>query len=192
MSAAIEFDVQLDTSIIEAIVRSITNAGRTLEKPLAQAGVYMHGSINRNFKAQGRPTSWKGLSKRTLAQRRRGRGVGTAQILQDTGILRASVSSRTARGSVWQLKHDSIKVGTNVAYAGTHQHGRKAIPNVKQRVRQHQRKLNSGETTTVRAHERTVTLPPVPARPFLVFQVPEDVDAITELFSRHFFDEVAD
>lgn len=62
-----------------------------------------------NFSAQGRP-AWLGLAPSTL--KRRG---GDAQILQDKGHLKGSVSSVYGR--------DFAQVGTNLAYAAIHQFG---------------------------------------------------------------------
>lgn len=95
----------------------------SLRVPLERAGVYMHGSVDRNFREQGRPVRWRPLSEATIRQRRRGAGVGAPRILQDNGILRASVTSKTGRGSVYRLSDARLEFGTNLAYANTHQRG---------------------------------------------------------------------
>lgn len=73
------------------------------------AGVYMLGSIEKNFRAQGRPEKWVGLSEATKNRRRKGRGKGGAKILIDTARLKNSHSMR--------LTSEGVEVGTNVVYA---------------------------------------------------------------------------
>lgn len=90
-------------------VKQLETDVRRTERPMRAAGVYMLGSIERNFKAQGRPEKWTALSESTLARRRKGRGKGKAQILIDTARLKNSVSMR--------LTGDGVEVGTNVVYA---------------------------------------------------------------------------
>ena len=90
-------------------VRKLEKDVRDTERPLKAAGVYMLGSIERNFQAQGRPEKWTALNESTLARRRKGRGKGKAQILIDTARLKNSMSMR--------LTGDGVEVGTNVIYA---------------------------------------------------------------------------
>lgn len=128
--------------ILSNDVSRIVNDSTALER----AGVYMHGSINRNFIAQGRPNRWRPLAPSTVARRRRGRGRGGPQILLDRGILRASITSRNRRGSIWRLRSNMLELGTNIEYASIQQHG-----SPRRRI---------------------------PSRPFVLFQEPEDGDAI--------------
>ena len=83
---------------------------RRVERPLKSAGAYMLGSIERNFRAQGRPAKWKGLAPATLRRRRRGRGRGGPQILIDTARLKNSMSFRL-------VTTPGVEIGTNVRYA---------------------------------------------------------------------------
>ena len=50
-------------------LREIADDAKHLKRPLKSAGVYMLGSIERNFQEQGRPVKWTALSFRTLAAR---------------------------------------------------------------------------------------------------------------------------
>lgn len=84
-----------------------------LDKPLRASGVYMLGSIERNFKAQGRPQKWQSLAPSTLAQRRKGKGKGGAQILIDTARLKNSTTSAGAMN----VTSSAMTIGTNVIYA---------------------------------------------------------------------------
>lgn len=134
-------------------------AANNLEKPIRAAGVYMLGSIERNFRAQGRPEKWKSLSSATLAARRRGRdnegGKRKAQILIDTARMKNSVTT----GDALKVTGGGFSIGTNVIYAPRQHFG---YPG------------GSG-----RGRSKT------PARPFLLFQT-EDADAIGKIFNRHF------
>lgn len=138
--------------VLKRVNRLSNNISRDIERPLKASGVYMVGSIQRNFQAQGRPTKWKPLSAKTLARRRKGRGKGKGQILIDRGRLKNSHSMR--------LVKDGVQVGTNVVYA----------------PRQH---FGYSSSKKGRGHAKT------PARPFVMFQAPEDFDAIGRIFTRH-------
>jgi len=68
-----------------------------------------------NFAAQGRP-AWVPLSAATVrARRKRNQGSSTLKILQDRGLLAASISTRHTS--------DYALIGAGMAYAGTHQYG---------------------------------------------------------------------
>ena len=88
-----------------------------LAVPLRAAGVYMLGSIEKNFKAQGRPGHWPALAPSTLARRRRGTGKGGAKILVDSGRLKNSVTGPSAIAT----SGSTMRIGTNVIY-GPRQH----------------------------------------------------------------------
>lgn len=101
---------------IEAVLNrfaQLAAAVNDLDKPLRASGVYMLGSIERNFKAQGRPQKWQALAPSTLAQRRKGKGKGGAQILIDTARLKNSTTSASAMN----VTSSGMTIGTNVIYA---------------------------------------------------------------------------
>ena len=108
MSAAIKGIEQVLNRflIIEESVKNLAPAMRA-------SGVYMLGSVERNFKAQGRPQKWQALAPSTLAQRRKGKGKGGAQILIDTARMKNSVTSANAMN----LTSSGFSIGTNVIYA---------------------------------------------------------------------------
>lgn len=60
---------------------------------LKTGATYLFGSVQRNFRAQGRPKKWKGLSSLTLFIRahRVGPKNEQARILEDTGRLKGSI-----------------------------------------------------------------------------------------------------
>lgn len=115
-------------------------AFNNMEKPLKASGVYMLGSIERTFKAQGRPKKWQKLAKSTLAQRRKGKGKGGAQILVNEGLLKGSVTTQDAM----KTTSNSMNIGTNKVQAARMHFGYPGGPG--------------------RGHSKT------PARPFLIFQ----------------------
>jgi len=83
--------------------------------------------------------------------------------LIDTAILRNSI--HVTPGSA------SVRVGTPVQYAGTHQFGAKrgSFGMVSVMVKRHMRRAKKGKEYAVREHARRLALPwgDVPARPFL-------------------------
>lgn len=141
-------------------IHQLQSDTRNTERAMAAAGAYMLGSIEKNFRAQGRPAKWQGLAAATLATRARrnsrrrkaNRQSGSPQILIDTARLKNSIAFKVIGGGV------GVEVGTNVKYAKRHQFG-----------------YPGGEG---RGRSRT------PARPFLLIQK-EDVDFIGGLFKKH-------
>ncbi len=99
-------------------VKKLATDTKHVERPLRAAGVLMLGSIEKNFKAQGRPTKWKALEETTLAGRRKGKGKGSSQILIDTARLKNSHSMKVFT--------DGVAVGTNVIYGPRQHFGYKA------------------------------------------------------------------
>ncbi|MDQ3132130.1 MAG: phage virion morphogenesis protein [Acidobacteriota bacterium] len=86
-------------------VKRLKNAVKQTERPLRVSAVYMLGSIDKNFAAEGRAEKWKGLADSTKARRRGKRH----KILTDTARLRRSHSYRISSGGA--------EIGTNVIYA---------------------------------------------------------------------------
>lgn len=135
MSAAIKGIEQVLNRFLE-----IESAAKNLEPAMRASGVYMLGSIERNFQAQGRPDKWESLADSTLAARRSGKGKGSAQILVDDGLLKASVTSAESV----ETTGDSMIISTNKVQAARMHFG-----------------YEGGEG---RGQSET------PARPFLLFQ----------------------
>lgn len=152
-------------------IHQLKSDTRHTERAMGEAGAYMLGSIEDNFRAQGRPAKWQALAASTLAARRgvkrdkagrtrdrSGRyakkgGGGSAQILIDMARLKNSIAFKVIGGGV------GVEIGTNVKY-GARQHF--GYPG------------GSG-----RGHSRT------PARAFLMFQQ-QDLDYIGgTIFRRH-------
>ena len=83
----------------------------------------MSGSINKNFKQQGRPSAWQPLKPATIARRRMG-GKG-AKILLDTGRLRASATRfhEGAPNTTTKIERQFAVFGSTLEYAATHHFG---------------------------------------------------------------------
>jgi phage virion morphogenesis protein len=99
-------------SIINRVGKLATHA-RRIEKPLKAAGVYMVGSIEKNFQVEGRPDKWQSLADSTKA-RRRGKN---PKILTNTGRLR--------RSHAYKLTTEGVSVGTNAVQAARQHFGYK-------------------------------------------------------------------
>lgn len=90
-------------------VREMRQNVQDADKALRAASVYVLGSVEKTFRAQGRPKAWTALAPATLAKRRKGRGRGGPQILIDRARLKNSISYR--------LTGAGAEIGTNVIYA---------------------------------------------------------------------------
>lgn len=93
-------------------------------RPLWQAvGMYVQRqTIKERFDKEQSPEGqkWKPLAPATLKQRSAKHKTGHARILQDTGELRRSIT--------YEAEPNSVRVGTSLKYARTHQFGRGNIP----------------------------------------------------------------
>ena len=87
---------------------------RRPERAMKTIGTYMLSSIEKNFKAGGRPNRWTGLSSATIAGRRN-KKKSSIKILVDTARLKNSM----------QFKADAaqVEIGTNVIYGPRHHFG---------------------------------------------------------------------
>lgn len=100
---------------IQGLGRLITRIGqmatdtRHVERPLKAAGVYMLGSVEKNFQQQGRPKKWSPLKPSTLGSRRKGRGRGGAKILIDTAKMKNQIA--------FKVHSEGVEVGLNAIQA---------------------------------------------------------------------------
>lgn len=111
MTARIEIKIGVAAAKL-AEAQKLLADGRSMFRQIAQA---LEAETERNFEAQGRP-SWVPLKATTIAARnKRNNGGSVLRILQDRGILAASIS--TDYGA------DFAQVGANTPYAAIHQLG---------------------------------------------------------------------
>lgn len=123
--------MKLDVNTRGVVSRLAKYINRTedLRPALKLAGLYMMKSIDENFRAEGRPAKWKKLARSTIEARREGPGRGRPMVLQDTGVLRASVTAPGGKGKgaglgIWKLSKAQLIIGTRVEYAAKHQEGK--------------------------------------------------------------------
>jgi len=147
------------------VIRALRELASSLEDRrelmVSLAGI-MHGAVEANFAAQGRPR-WAPLHEGTIAGRRKTKH-WPGQILQRSGQLAASVTPYS--------DNDQAVVGTNKAYAAIQHFGGTTSPHV---IRpKFARALAFGGVVV-----RQVNHPgsKIPARPFLTL-TPEDGDEL--------------
>lgn len=157
-----------------------------LNPMLMKIGVYQVGSIDKNFRAGGRPRKWKDLAPLTKALRRKGRGGGHFAILQDKGRLRGSISAKVYAVST----RNEARIGTNLAkapllhFGGMSKGSKIKIPQHRRRITQAWGKPIQPKTITVRSYIMKIGPKRVPAREFVMFQR-EDITAIESLGLKH-------
>ena len=171
-------DIQFKVNLrqFNRIGKMTVNLGKYVTKPvkaLKQIGLYMLGSIEKNFEAEGRPIRWIPLSPMTIAGRRKGKSPYGIKILSDTGNLRNSINLNVREDG------SGVAIGTNVKYAPAHQFGSnvpKHITIVKRA--KSLRMLRAGKTK--KARKMVAPFFKIPKRPFLMFQN-EDVESIRSI-----------
>ena len=119
------------------------------------------------------------MSKHTVAGRLKGR----KRILQDKGLLRQSVISRSGPGNIRKFTRDSLKMGTRQKTAVWHQRGTKPYTIVPK-----SKKALSFMTTSGRVFAKKVNHPGLAARPFLMIQT-QDEEAMTKVTLAHMAEE---
>lgn len=100
-------NIDLDSALVNEKLEKIAQKQGNWTQELYDSGVYMLRSMDLNFAMQGRPTRW---NPSLAAQKRQG------MTLVDTGRLRRSVTSIVSGDTRWNLKKDSLSIGTNVPY----------------------------------------------------------------------------
>jgi phage gpG-like protein len=89
-------------------------AGAGMGRVNYKVSVWLDRWVQRNFRSEGgKVGGWLELAEATIARRTKGRGKGSAKILQDTGRLRASFSPFHTRRSAG--------IGSDIKYAKIHE-----------------------------------------------------------------------
>ncbi|MBA7540532.1 hypothetical protein ES705_32831 [subsurface metagenome] len=111
--ALISYEIKHDEKV-KALLKKAGKKAKDLRVPLKRSGILMLRSIDKNFRAEGRPKKWAPLSPMTIAMRRKkGRG---AKILQDTGKGKGSITYKV-------VSKQKVQIGTNLDYMRKHQEG---------------------------------------------------------------------
>jgi len=179
MTNGISINYQIvDDKKVVALLKKAGEKAKDLRIPLKRCGILMLSSIDKNFRAEGRPNRWAPLSPMTIAMRRK-KGKG-AKILQDTGMGKGSI--------VYEVVSDQkVQIGTRRDYMRIHQEGgsikipARDIYPVKARAL-HWVDPGTGEdvfSMHVHQDERTAK---IPQRKFLLFQE-EDKTNIVRIFN---------
>lgn len=125
---------------------------------LKEIGLYMLGSIGRNFQEGGRPAAWE-VSKRATAQ--------AGKTLVDTSRLKNSLTMKVEG-------EKTLKLGTGIKYAAIHNFGGTIDKNVT--IKEHWRTISKAfgkaipeRSRIIKSHSRHMKLT-MPKREFLLFQ----------------------
>lgn len=125
MAVALEFAGlrELDTW---AKAQSMALDGADFGPVLLDCADAIRADALKNFQTHAAPdaTAWPALSALSIRTRRK----GSAEPLQDRGLLMASVTTRGGQGSFQQITTRSLEIGSNLIYAIVHQEGRTIKP----------------------------------------------------------------
>jgi len=148
-------------------LESLTTAMGNMSSVMESIGDTLVNNVQACFMDQSEPwgTGWKPLAASTKARRRKGKGGGSDRILRDTGHLMNGISYTAGK--------DSVIIGPNVPYAGTHQFGaaKGSFGTFAVRIAEHMRRVAGKKRKKIKvsAYVRRVKVPwgTVPARPFM-------------------------
>jgi len=131
------------------------------QQALREIGLYLLGSIAKNFRAGGRPVRWK-PSVRVMKH-------GGQTLVKSAGLKNSIVM---------QVSGKTLKIGTNKKYARIHQEGGRINKNVT--IGKHYRTISKVYGRSIKpkrieisAHDRKMNFT-MPARPYLLIQDPSD------------------
>jgi len=175
--ALISYEIKNDEKV-KALLKKAGNKAKDLRIPLKRCGILMLSSIDKNFRAEGRPKKWAPLSPMTIAMRRKeGKG---AKILQDTGHGKGSIVYKV-------VSNQKVQIGTNLGYMKIHQEGgsikipARDIYPVKAKALHW---VSDGKDVfAMHVHQKARTAK-IPQRKFLLFQK-EDKTNIVKVFTEY-------
>lgn len=122
--------ISLNTKDVKRSLAKIDKAANRLKRDkkvlFLKWSIFGFKDIIKHFKDQASPKGrWKPLSASTIRMRRKGKGKGSARILQDTGSLRNSVMPGIG---LKDLQRNRLILYTNIPYAKKHDEGFGSIP----------------------------------------------------------------
>lgn len=157
----------IDASGEQKTFSQLKKSARVLRPALLDIGDVLEASVDQNFKAEGRPIKWKKLKPATIKARRQ----SGPQILNKTGELSLSVVSK--------VKGNTVEIGSPLEYARIHNQGGTINHpgGTKYKV------IGKGKAAFLKKEATDfdgITKPhkiKIPARPFLLFQKEDIVEA---------------
>ncbi|MCL2524611.1 MAG: phage virion morphogenesis protein [Betaproteobacteria bacterium] len=178
MSFTVEVDSGKVGHWLDEILAVMTNA-TPMMRAIASDLEY---ETEQNFQSQGRPR-WLPLHASTEAARlKKGKGRSVLMILQDSGILAASLST--------DYGPDFVQIGSNVPYAAIHQFGGTTRPHV---IRPKDKKAlafgSKGKETVVKQVNHPGSK--IPARPFMLFTGPPEAVKLQPEAERTILDTIS-
>jgi phage gpG-like protein len=156
------FIVRVDKSSGDEIVNwfhKLKEEGAGMQVPLEQALVVMVRSVDKTFRAGGRPT-WQAISKATKRLRARAGKDPDGPVLQVDGILRSSFVPGKVAESWRKITAKLAAFGSKVPYIAPHQLG-----------------------ADIRMFGKHIAR--LPKRELVRFH-PEDIKAIADIFKKHY------
>jgi len=176
--ALISYEIKNDEKV-KALLKKAGNKAKDLRIPLKRCGILMLSSIDKNFRAEGRPKRWAPLSPMTIAMRRKeGKG---AKILQDTGHGKGSIVYKV-------VSNQKVQIGTNLDYMRIHQEGG-SIKIPARTIRPVKAKAlhwisSAGEDVFAMVVHQKARTAKIPQRKFLLFQE-DDKKNIVNIFTEY-------
>jgi phage virion morphogenesis protein len=185
--------IQYNDAQIRALLQRLQQTPGSLQPAMRDIGQNLTQNIG--FREQRDPwgAAWKALSRATLNARRKGKGGGSAKILQDTGRLRNAINS--------QPTANAVAVGVaNVKYALVHQFGASIAMGARTQTLYFKQKKNGqvgnrfvkkSRSNFAQEVSRNASTLTIPARPYLPIRggkadLPNDWQAeIVRLLDRH-------
>jgi phage gpG-like protein len=159
--------VDINSAAVQGALRGLGRAASDLAPVLSGIGDGIVADAQMRFRDSRDPygQAWLALSKRTIAQRRK----GSSKPLLDSGRLRDTITPRLVGA-------DAVHVGTNVLYAAIHQFGGVIQHHPQSRLVRLRKRADGRTVFAKNSHKRAITKfgtnttgwsVRIPARPYL-------------------------
>ncbi len=120
-----KFRIHVDDAKAKAFFERMRKNAGNMQPAMGAIALEMHADVIDHFeKESGRDGKWTPLTDYTLQQRMKNRkgGKGGTAILQDTGMLRMSLTQAGSPYGINKVTKNTATVGTRVQYAALHQY----------------------------------------------------------------------
>lgn len=116
---------QIDLSHVTRTLSRLEGGINKVDAFLEEVGDAAQREFGRIMDAEGvGEWKWKPLDAQTVSNRQR-LGYGSKPMLQRTGAMRESFTTRSGQGSIFERKGNTLEVGSRLPYARHHQQGNK-------------------------------------------------------------------